>query len=100
MLLSLTITAAVDNTVPLFKDIVDNWGAGTEETTVLFRNTNPIQDIIEQEKVNRILSDPGHNSFAQYADYPVEYADSPRLTGNAFADIALLNSAGLQDNHS
>jgi len=88
LLLSLTIVRGVDNTAPLFNNITEDWSAGTDKTTANRFTGNPIADIAIEAEANKILSDSGYNSIAQYADYP-------RVTGNPVADIALLNASGL-----
>jgi YVTN family beta-propeller protein len=92
LIMSFTINKAVDNTVPLFKDITKDWSSGTDETTNTRLTGNPVADIVLEQEANKILSESGYNSIAQYAFYP-------RETGNPVADIALLNQAGFRDSH-
>jgi hypothetical protein len=81
------VNRSVDNTAPLFEDITKDWSAGTDKTTNTRMTGNPLADIVLQQEADKILSESGYNSVAQYAFYP-------RETGNPLADIALLNQAG------
>ena len=92
LIISFTVNKSVDNTVPLFKDITEDWGAGTDSTTNTRMTGNPIADIAIQMEANKILSDSKYSGVAQYAFYP-------RETGNPVADIALLNQAGFRGDH-
>jgi hypothetical protein len=87
-----TINRAVDNIVPLFKDITKDWGAGTDETTNVRKTGNPLADMVLIQDAEKILSESGYNSVAQYAFYP-------RETGNPVVDAVLLNDAGLENDH-
>lgn len=94
LILSLKITRAVDNTVPLVtdKNISEDWGAGTDKTTAINMTGNPIADHALKMKADNILSESGYNSLVQYAFYP-------NLTGNPIADAALLDAAGFKYDH-
>ena len=88
LIISFTMNKGVDNTVPLFKDITKDWSGGTDDTTNVRKTGNPVFDMILQQEADKILSESGYNSVAQYAFYP-------RETGNPVVDIALLNQAEL-----
>lgn len=92
LITSFTMNKGVDNTVPLFKDITEDWGAGTDSTTNTRMTGNPVADMVLLQEANKILSESGYNSQVQYAFYP-------RETGNPVADIALLNAAGFGQDH-
>ena len=87
LIVAFTVNRSVDNTAPLFEDITKDWSAGTDKTTNTRMTGNPLADIVLQQEADKILSESGYNSVAQYAFYP-------RETGNPLADIALLNQAG------
>lgn len=87
MIISFTMNKGVDNTTPLFTDITQDWGAGTDDTTNTRMTGNPVADIVLKQEAEKILSESGYNSQVQYAFYP-------RETGNPVVDIALLNQAG------
>jgi YVTN family beta-propeller protein len=92
LILSITIKASVDNTIPLFKNIVGNWGVVTDASDVVRGTGNVIADMIFAQRAEKILADSNYQSVAQYATYP-------ELTGNPIVDAVLLNQAGFKYDH-